>query len=92
MPKKTVDTEQERLIASLDQLDDRLGSLEHMFHPWHFLWYNFLRGIVYGLGILVAIAIVIPFVIAVLQRVEWIPILGDFLSEISERMQNANAF
>jgi len=62
---------------------------KHLFHPGRSLWLHFLRGIVYGLGILIAVAIVIPFLITILQKIEWVPLIGDFIGDINQRIREA---
>lgn len=48
---------------------------------------RFYGAIVQSLGVLVALAILVPFIISVLQRVQWVPILGDTITQIIERVK-----
>lgn len=76
-----------RLNKTLDEFTEQNIALSH---PGRSLGWHFLRGILYGLGILTAVAIVIPIVIEILRVIEWVPLLGDFLVQLVERMENAN--
>jgi|TARA_Y100000310_G_scaffold300736_1_gene336650 hypothetical protein len=90
MSAKSTSTD-EQLKRSIDRLENTVRKLPEqyaaVFHPGKNLFMHFLRGIVYGLGMIVAIALVIPFAILLVDQVQWIPLLGDFLNEIVSRME-----
>ena len=75
--KKTL--AEEELAKTLRHLEKVIVELpehyKYIFHPGRSLWCHFLRGIMYGLGILVAVAIVIPFLITLLHKIEWVPLI-----------------
>lgn len=48
---------------------------------------SFVQGILYGLGIAAAAVIVIPIVIALLKNVQWVPLLGDAVTRIIDRVE-----
>lgn len=62
-----------------------------LVRPKRLYMFYFVRGMLQSLGVLVAIAIVIPLLvpifIAVLRHVEWVPILGDTVSRIIEQVE-----
>ena len=66
MSQKSSSTE-EQLKRSVDRLDATIRKLPEqyasIFHPGKNLFLHFLRGVVYGLGIIVAAALVIPLAI-----------------------------
>jgi len=85
--KKT--SEEKELIRAIAKLDKHMKTLSDHYEPGKYLWMGFLRGIVYGLGILVAISLVVPLIIAILSSIDWIPVIGDFVSNVAERIQSA---
>ncbi len=88
MPTKKV-TEERELIKAIRQLDTHMKTLSDHYEPGKYLWMGFLRGIVYGLGILVAISLVVPLIIGLLSSIDWIPVIGDIVADIALRIQNA---
>lgn len=46
------------------------------------IFQSFVKGIAYGLGALVAVAIVIPLVVWALSSVAWPPLIAGFISQI----------
>lgn len=88
MPIKKISDEQD-LTKAIVELDVHMKTLADHYEPGKYLWMGFLRGIVYGLGILVAISLVVPLIIALLSSIDWIPVIGDFVSDISLRIQSA---
>ena len=86
-PKKI--SEEKELLEAIVQLDTHMKTLADHYEPGRYLWMGFLRGIVYGLGILVAISLIVPLVIAILSSVDWIPVIGDIIADIALRIQNA---
>lgn len=79
--------ENTELVRALKKLQDRVDVLATHFEPVRFLWMGFLRGVLYGIGILVAFAIVVPIILALLSRFDWIPIIGDVITEIITRIE-----
>ncbi|MDP7069366.1 MAG: DUF5665 domain-containing protein [Candidatus Peribacteraceae bacterium] len=89
MAVKKKDAEQKGILKTMRSLDKHMELLASHYEPHRYLWMGFIRGIVYGLGIVVAVALVLPFIIYLLSTIDWIPFIGDFVSEIAERMQQA---
>lgn len=90
-PSKKKTSSEAELIRTIKNLEKTISELpEHyayIFHPGKSLFIAFIKGIMYGLGILIAIALVVPFIISVLQSVEWVPLIGDFLVDIAARIE-----
>jgi hypothetical protein len=89
MVKKTVNSEERELVKAIKQLDEHMKKVADFYEPQRYYVSGFLRGIVYGLGILVAVALVVPLIITLLRSVEWIPLIGDIVVDISQRIENA---
>jgi len=51
------------------------------------LWYNFLKGIAYGLGIFIAGTIIVGLVIWILSLFNQVPIVGPFVEHISHSLK-----
>jgi len=87
-PKSSTD---EQLKRSIDRLEGTIRKMPEqyaaVFHPGKNLFMHFLRGIVYGLGMIVAVALVLPFAVLLIDQVQWVPLLGDFLNEVVSRME-----
>ncbi len=74
---------------------EKLGkALEEVYligyaNPKRFLWFGFLRGIVYGLGIFIGGTIVVALVIWVLSQFNQVPVIGPFVEKIVEIVQTS---
>lgn len=88
-PVSKKESTEKRLIATMDRLDEHMAKVAEYHEPGRYLWMGFLRGIVYGLGILVSIAIVVPIIIQLLATIEWVPLIGDFVEDVSTRIQES---
>ena len=81
------------LNRALRGLEKEVASLprefEYVIHPGKHLFLTYVRGIVYGLGALTAVAIVVPLIVSMLHQVEWVPIVGDFVERIVLRVEQA---
>ncbi len=52
------------------------------------LWFQFLRGIAFGLGSVLGATIVVSLLISLLGQVEFIPIIGEWAKELMVEIQN----
>jgi hypothetical protein len=74
---------------------EKLGkALEEVYligyaNPKRFLWFSFLRGIVYGLGIFIGGTIVVAIVLSVLTQFNSVPVIGPLVEKIVEIVQTA---
>jgi len=51
------------------------------------LWFQFLRGIAFGLGSVVGATIVVSILLTLLAQVEFIPIIGEWTQQIIEEIK-----
>jgi len=51
------------------------------------LFYQFMKGIVFGLGSVLGATIVVSILVYLLSQIEFIPILGEWVKLISEEIQ-----
>ncbi len=89
MAGKSKESEQKGLIKTMRSLDKHMSILSGHYEPHRYLWMGFIRGIVYGLGIIVSIAIVLPILLWLLSTIDWIPFIGDIVSDVISRMEGA---
>lgn len=83
------------LTQSLQDLEHALKELTQKYEQpnfWKMFRMYLLRGIAYGLGIIVSFAIIIPLVIALMKQAEWIPLVGSFISQLIEWVEGSKQF
>lgn len=81
--KKMTDKDYEKLGRAIEEV-----YLIGYANPRRFLWFNFLRGIVYGLGIFIGGTIIVAIVIGVLGKFDDNLIIGPFVKRIMEIIQS----
>lgn len=86
---KKKEPESKNIVKTMKSLDKHMEMLASHYQPQKYILMAFVRGIFYGLGIIVSIAIVLPILLAVLSTIDWIPYVGDLISEIVYRMESA---
>ena len=93
MPSKKSSIES-TLIDSIDHLNDSIQRLSKrsraIVDSSKSFGIYFLRGVMYGLGFLFAFVIIIPLLVWLLQYVEWVPLLGDFIADVIQRIEAAS--
>jgi len=91
--KLTPTTAPERLEKTLERVQRTLEEMPRKYpyafgyQPWKRFFLSFFKGIASGLGVAVAVAIVIPLALAFMQSVDWVPLVGDFLSRVATHLQ-----
>lgn len=53
------------------------------------LVFNFLRGLAFGLGTVVGASVLLSLVVWSLSQIEFLPIIGEWASEIARQMREA---
>ncbi|MFH0769918.1 MAG: DUF5665 domain-containing protein [Candidatus Peregrinibacteria bacterium] len=86
MAKPVDSSAEERLVRSVDALNTTLCETNYLTRM---LWVNFLKGIFYGMGFLIALALAVPLAVSLLRSVDWVPIIGDFLTEVAVWIEKA---
>lgn len=75
------------------RLADALEALSaHRFVRIHnstfaLMWYQFLRGLAFGLGTVLGASVLVSVLVLVLSQVEFVPILGDFATRLITEIQ-----
>lgn len=68
-----------RLLLENLRLDQYIGTL---LNRRRLMWINFLTGIMSGLGGAIGATLVLALLVYVLGKLEWIPIIGRWVTEI----------
>jgi len=83
-PKKMTAKDYEKLGKALEEV-----YLISYANPRRFLWFSFLRGIVYGLGIFIGGTIVVAVVLSILTQFNSVPVIGPLVEKIVETVQTS---
>lgn len=57
--------------------------------PFKMLWFQCLKGVMFGLGSVIGATIVVSIVISFLGQIEFIPIIGEWAKEIMAEIQQS---
>ncbi|MFA6522790.1 MAG: DUF5665 domain-containing protein [Candidatus Peribacteraceae bacterium] len=97
MKHKTDNTAQERrLERAMTELQRTIAEMPKKFDfafsysPWKRLFLAFGKGVASTLGVVVAAAIIIPLLLSFLQHIDWIPLVGDFLTKVAQYMERSS--
>lgn len=77
MPKNPSDP----LIKELREMR-KLKLVQLYQKPGKLFWINFVIGVARGLGTLAGVSIFLALFVYVLSYLQWVPFLGDFITEI----------
>ncbi len=83
--------------AELTQIHQQLDTLnQHKFVRAYnstprLLWFQFLRGMAFGLGSVIGATIIVSLAISLLSQVEFIPIIGEWAHLIIEEIQSSTS-
>lgn len=53
------------------------------------VWFQFLRGLAFGLGTVVGASILVSLIVVALSQIEFVPIIGEWAAEIRQQMEAA---
>ncbi len=80
-----IELEDDELIEEMEKLEDAVRA--SVVPPYKQMFRSFLNGISSAVGVLVAGAIIIPLAIYLLRNVEWIPLIGRFVDQVTQYTQ-----
>lgn len=91
------------LVAAMDEKPDTMDDLlvevrrlnKHRFVQAHDSWFglfffNLIRGLAFGLGSVVGATVLVSVLVYFLSTVDFIPIIGDYASQVIELIQTEN--
>ena len=82
--------------SDIQRIRDALETLNgHRFvrinnSPGRMLWFQFMRGLAFGLGSVLGATIVVSILLAVLAQIEFIPIIGEWAKQIMMEIQRSH--
>ena len=83
----------EQLVEKSNQINDQLQQLnDHKLIKAYnssprLLWFHLLKGIALGLGSVLGATVVLSTLVYVLSQIEFIPVIGEWVSKIIEIVQ-----
>ena len=94
MPRTTkkINAEKE-LVSEIKKLTKEVKKLKNLEflrvfkHPWKFMWFSFLKGLMVGFGSILGASVLVGFFIYLLGQISLIPFIGDFVEEILLQIQ-----
>lgn len=84
----SVQTPPELLAIDLEALQKEVARLNnHRFvrihnSPVKLIWFQFLRGLAFGLGTVIGATALVSVLVLSLQQIEFVPIIGDLAKQI----------
>ncbi len=70
------------VLKEVEQQSENIVKSQSLLH-------RFAGGLFSALGAVVLAVIVIPIVVTFLQRVQWIPVIGDFISRVVKQVEHS---
>lgn len=83
--------EMKELTTEITRLKD-MDFMQVFKHPWKFLWYSFLKGLMIGFGSVLGASVLVGLFIYLLAQVRLVPILGDFVQDVIDQIQTEQSF
>jgi hypothetical protein len=80
-------------MNELEEIRKALNTLnEHKFvrlynSTYKLLWFQFLKGLAFGLGSVLGATIVVSLLVSTLAQIEFVPIIGEWAKEIMVEIQ-----
>jgi hypothetical protein len=82
------------LLTEVHQLREFLIKAKHDYdrrrRVHHLLFKAFIKGMVSGLGVIAAVAIVSPIIVLLLRWVQWPPLVANFVTTVIHQIELAN--
>ena len=76
----------EQINSQLQQLNDHKLIQAYNSIP-RLLWFHLLKGIALGLGSVLGATVVLSALVYILSQIEFIPVIGDWVSKVIEVVQ-----
>jgi len=88
--KKDVEKELAKEVKDLTTEIKKLKSMEFIQvfkHPWKFIWFSLLKGLMVGLGSVIGATLLVAIFIYILAKIQLVPIVGDFVESVLQEIQ-----
>ena len=81
-------SDEKELVEALTDLNDTIKKNEE---PAIKMVHGLVGGIAYGLGFVIAMALLLPVIIFFLKQFDWIPVFGDFFAEVAAHIESVRS-
>ncbi|MBI2634923.1 hypothetical protein HYW82_04645 [Candidatus Peregrinibacteria bacterium] len=79
---------EQQLAAAVTDLTKEVGKLKDLEfirvfkHPWKFMWFSFLKGLMVGFGGVLGASVLVAIFVYLLGQISVVPILGDVVQDV----------
>ncbi|MFA5947703.1 MAG: DUF5665 domain-containing protein [Candidatus Gracilibacteria bacterium] len=74
------------LTREVENLKD-LEFIQVFKHPWKFIWFSLLKGLMVGFGSVLGATVVVALFVYILSQISLVPVVGDFVKEVIDEIQ-----
>lgn len=60
-------------------------------HPWKFMGFSLMKGMMVGLGSIIGATVLVGLLIYLLSKISLVPIIGDFVKDIMNQIQTESS-
>lgn len=88
--KNQIELQLAKEVRELTKEVNKLKDLEFIRvfkHPWKFMWFSFLKGLMVGFGTVLGASVLVGLFVYLLAQISFVPILGDFINDIMSQIQ-----
>jgi hypothetical protein len=86
---KAFSKEVKQLTKEVRKLKD-LEYLKVFKHPWKFMGFSLLKGLMVGFGSVLGASLLVALFIYILAQISFVPIIGDFVEDIMGHVETTN--
>lgn len=88
--EKELAEEVKKLTKEIQKLKDS-EFLKVFAHPWKFMGFSLLKGMMVGLGSIIGATVLVGLLIYLLSKISLVPIIGDFVKDIMNQIQTESS-
>ena len=75
-----------KLSKNIKHLEDNEKAFKVIGNPWKLMWFSLLKGLMVGFGSVLGATVIVAIFVYVLAQIEFVPILGAWVSQIIEQV------
>lgn len=94
IPPKELTASLAREVKELTKEIQKLKNSEFLkvfAHPWKFMVFSLMKGMMVGLGSIIGATVLVGFLIYLLSKISFVPIIGDFVKDIMNQIQTESS-
>lgn len=90
--KKTSTSIESQLIKEVNSLTKEIKNIKNLEfikifkHPFKFLWFSFLKGVMVGFGSVIGATVLVAVFIYLMAKISFVPIVGNFVEKIIDEV------